>query len=100
MSNEPYDQERNDAWLHVDPATGQTVPVPPDQVFAQDVGPEVLAQEPITALRRATGDRLAVSAGFMPKREAVDFTNRRAAQMFGPPVGEVTATQIYTGRGR
>lgn len=102
MTDEPYDQARAGAWMHVDPATGQTVPVPPGEVFAKDAGagPEILAQEPITALRRATGDRLAVAVGYMPKRDAVDFTNRRAAKMFGPPLDGVTAAQIYQGRGR
>lgn len=93
MSNEPYDQ---DAWMHRDPTSGQTVPVPAGQVF--DTGPEIIAQEPVLPVRRAVMDRMAVGVGYLPKRDAVDFTTRRAAQISGLSNDGALAAQIQRGR--
>ena len=94
-----------DGYVQFDPSTGETSPVAPDKLFDRepDPGPEILAQEPLTASRQATVDRAAVGAGYLPKREAIGMVNLRAAQMFGPPIGGIGADQIYRsagGRGR
>lgn len=98
----------NEGWMHMDLATGRTTPVPRDQVFDQGPapagqqadpgGPEILGQQPVNAMQRAVGDRLATLAGYMPKRDAAAFVNRRATQMFGPSPDAGIAAQIHRGR--
>lgn len=81
-------------YVEADLTTGTSVPVSRERAY--DV--EFLAREPITPARQAQVDRLAVQAGYLPKRDAIDFVNMRAAQMFGPPLDGVTADQLYRGR--